>query len=114
MMMMAPVMMMARVVEAVVTVHVAAVVVVPAVVAVRPVLHLLDGVAGRHCRLGLDRERGGLCGAGRRSEPEAGHCDRQGGGLDHGLPCACKHCRELPYHSNVGYAGPRSRAGPRP
>lgn len=101
-MVVAAVMMMARVVEAVVAVHVPAVVVMPAVVAVRAVLHRFDGIPCGRRRLGLNRERSGLCGAGRRGEPEAGHRNRQGGSLDHGLSCACKHCRELHFRLNDG------------
>ena len=98
----ATMMMMARVMEAVVAVHMAAVVVMPAVMAVRAVLHLFDGIPCGCGRLGLDREWSGLCGAGRRGEPEAGHRNRQGGSLDHGLSCACKHCRELHFRLNDG------------
>ena len=89
---------MARAVEVAMAVEVAAMVIVPAVVPmVRPVLRLFDRVARLRGGLSLNRKRSGLCGAGRRGEPEAGHRNRQSGGLDHGLSCACKHCRELPY-----------------
>lgn len=92
------VMVMARAMEVVMAVQVTASVKMPTVVAMmRPVLHLFDGVARRRSRFSRDRERSGLCGAGRRGEPEAGHRNRQGGGLDHGLSCACKHCRKLPF-----------------
>ncbi len=92
----AAVMVMARAAEAVVPVPVAAMTEVPAVVAVmRPVLGLLDRIAGGRGRLGRDRERSGLRGVGRGGEAQAGDRDRQGGGFEHGLSGACQHDRML-------------------
>ena len=67
-------MVMARSAEAVMAVPMATVTHVAAVVtAMAAVLRLLDHVTGRRGRLGLDRERGSLRSAGRRSEAQAAH-----------------------------------------
>lgn len=99
------VMVMARAAEAVMAVPMATVTHVAAVVAaIAAVLRLLDHLTGRRGRLGLDRERGSLRSAGRRSEAQAGDRDRQCGDLDHGLSCASQHYRRLHLYLGDGAA----------
>jgi len=107
------VMMMARAAEPVMAVPMATVTHVAAVVAaITAVLRLLDHLTGRRGRLGLDRERGSLRSAGRRSEAQAGDRDRQCGDLDHGLSCASQHYRRLHLYSGEGAADRGSNRRP--
>lgn len=104
---------MARATEAVVAVPMTTVTHVAAVVtAIAAVLRLLDHIASGCGRLGLDRERGSLRSARRRSEAQAGDRNRQCGDLDQGLSCASQHYRKLHLHSGNGAANRGSKRRP--